>query len=127
MKRRFADLPALKAFLENCKLIDSRVDYDGSGNKWGEQVYKDAAGTLWELQTLHGKPCHEVPYDPDKPRVWSMLQVTRTEERVVQISYEATPVPPDGVACIHPGCLSHVSHPCESCGRIAGKPTSRVQ
>jgi hypothetical protein len=27
---------------------------------------------------------------------------------------------PDGVPCKHPGCLSHVSHPCEGCGRIAG-------
>lgn len=26
----------------------------------------------------------------------------------------------DGVACSHPGCLSHVSHPCEGCGRIQG-------
>lgn len=24
-------------------------------------------------------------------------------------------------ACAHPGCLSHVSHPCEGCGRIAGR------
>ncbi len=23
--------------------------------------------------------------------------------------------------CSHPGCLQHVSHPCEGCGRIAGK------
>lgn len=23
--------------------------------------------------------------------------------------------------CDHPGCLSHVSHPCEGCGRIAGR------
>lgn len=27
---------------------------------------------------------------------------------------------PDGVPCGHLGCLSHVSHPCEGCGRIAG-------
>lgn len=27
---------------------------------------------------------------------------------------------PDGQPCGHPGCLSHVSHPCEGCGRIAG-------
>lgn len=26
-----------------------------------------------------------------------------------------------GVPCSHPGCLSHVSHPCEGCGRIAGR------
>lgn len=27
----------------------------------------------------------------------------------------------DGEPCEHPGCLSHVSHPCEGCGRIAGR------
>lgn len=25
---------------------------------------------------------------------------------------------PDGVPCDHPGCASHISHPCEGCGRI---------
>lgn len=25
-----------------------------------------------------------------------------------------------GEPCSHPGCLSHVSHPCEGCLRIAG-------
>lgn len=27
----------------------------------------------------------------------------------------------DGEPCNHPGCLSHVSHPCEGCGRIGGR------
>lgn len=27
----------------------------------------------------------------------------------------------DGEPCDHPGCLHHVSHPYEVCGRIAGK------
>lgn len=26
----------------------------------------------------------------------------------------------DGESCGHPGCLSHVSHPCEGCGRQRG-------
>lgn len=26
----------------------------------------------------------------------------------------------DGEPCKHPGCLNHVTHPCEGCGRIAG-------
>ena len=26
-----------------------------------------------------------------------------------------------GIPCEHPGCLSHVLHPCEGCGRIAGR------
>lgn len=25
-----------------------------------------------------------------------------------------------GEPCSHPGCLSHISHPCETCGRLAG-------
>lgn len=28
---------------------------------------------------------------------------------------------PDGVPCKHAGCLSHISHPCEGCGRIGGR------
>jgi len=27
----------------------------------------------------------------------------------------------DGVPCDHPGCLHHISHPCEGCGRIGGQ------
>lgn len=27
----------------------------------------------------------------------------------------------DGEPCHHPGCLQHVTYPCEGCGRIAGK------
>lgn len=27
----------------------------------------------------------------------------------------------DGVPCHHSGCLSHITHPCEGCGRIGGR------
>ena len=27
----------------------------------------------------------------------------------------------DGEPCKHKGCLSHIIHPCEGCGRISGK------
>ena len=27
----------------------------------------------------------------------------------------------EGEPCGHPGCLRHVTHPCEGCGRIAGR------
>lgn len=30
----------------------------------------------------------------------------------------------DGVPCGHPGCLSHISHPCEGCGRVGGRRTN---
>lgn len=26
----------------------------------------------------------------------------------------------DGEPCDHPGCLLHISHPCEGCGRVGG-------
>jgi hypothetical protein len=28
----------------------------------------------------------------------------------------------DGVPCEHPGCMRHITHPCEECGRIMGFP-----
>jgi hypothetical protein len=31
---------------------------------------------------------------------------------------------PEGYPCKHKGCLSHVSHPCEVCGRTVGKGES---
>lgn len=31
-----------------------------------------------------------------------------------------------GEPCNHPGCLSHVTHPCEGCGRIAGRNSEYV-
>lgn len=29
----------------------------------------------------------------------------------------------DGEPCKHRGCLNHISHPCEGCGRIRGQRT----
>lgn len=26
-----------------------------------------------------------------------------------------------GEPCDHPGCLNHITHPCEGCGRVAGE------
>lgn len=44
--------------------------------------------------------------------------------------WKTYPTLPDGVPCDHPGCLSHISHPCEGCGRINGRnapsPSSAV-
>lgn len=28
----------------------------------------------------------------------------------------------NGEPCSHPGCLNHLTHPCEVCGRIGGVP-----
>lgn len=40
---------------------------------------------------------------------------------LTQAQYDALKTWPDGVACGHPGCLNHLTHPCEKCGRISGQ------
>lgn len=32
----------------------------------------------------------------------------------------------EGEPCHHPGCLSHVTHPCEGCGRVAGRMPMKI-
>lgn len=51
-------------------------------------------------------------------KVTSRLKVDGTIEVV---GIERLTVVRDGEPCGHPGCLSHVTHPCEGCGRIAGR------
>ncbi len=33
----------------------------------------------------------------------------------------------DGIPCNHKGCLSHISHPCEGCGRIGGREMTTLE
>lgn len=33
----------------------------------------------------------------------------------------------DGIPCNHPGCLSHLSHPCEGCGRVGGITITTIE
>ena len=33
----------------------------------------------------------------------------------------------DGEPCNHKGCLNHISHPCEGCGRISGEGKRMVK
>lgn len=37
------------------------------------------------------------------------------------ISMEKLETPAEGEPCSHRGCLNHVTHPCEGCGRIEGR------
>ena len=41
--------------------------------------------------------------------------------------YKALKAWPDGQSCGHPGCLSHITHPCEKCGRIAGHDSDAIR
>jgi len=44
-----------------------------------------------------------------------------TPGRFTRIPFTGGAIVAEGEPCGHPGCLNHVSHPCEGCGRIAGK------
>jgi hypothetical protein len=33
----------------------------------------------------------------------------------------------DGEPCTHPGCLRHLTHPCEGCGRVGGRSNSYAE
>lgn len=60
--------------------------------------------------------------DRARERVSKLSQSER--EELLRGAFETirnAPSIPDGVACSHPGCLSHVSHPCDGCGRIGGR------
>lgn len=60
------------------------------------------------------------PSQPRKPTVADVL--------IADYSTKPEWVIPDllGEPCDHPGCLSHVTHPCEGCGRVAGKSAPRA-
>lgn len=46
----------------------------------------------------------------------------KTEEAVASLPLpNYTKQVRDYEPCSHPGCLSHVTHPCEGCGRMAGR------
>ena len=58
-----------------------------------------------------------------RPPLWDA-----DKHRIAVLEAQLRGTIPDGVACGRPGCLHHVSHPCEGCGRIAGRsaPTADV-
>jgi len=45
---------------------------------------------------------------------------------ITSVAYYEHEKLPDGVPCDHVGCLSHVSHPCEGCGRVAGRRLTQL-
>lgn len=45
----------------------------------------------------------------------------KTDGNIEVISMEQLETPAEGEPCSHHGCLNHTTHPCEGCGRIAGR------
>ena len=64
-----------------------------------------------------------LPPSVEGVRQWLVMgldpSMSRTGYALMHVS-----IPPDsleGQPCSHPGCFGHVSHPCEMCGRVAGR------
>ena len=65
---------------------------------------------------------------PDEPEDLAYLKQLAKETRgdenrwlELNLKIHGRPTLRDGEPCSHPGCLSHVSHPCEGCGRVGGR------
>lgn len=107
-------LKALRSELAALNKILASVPYlVKSAFQEGFRVDGGALGGAWEnsqaRKVLDGEATPRPPsWDADKHRIAVLDAQLR-----VRI--------PDGVACGHQGCLHHVSHPCEGCGRIAGR------
>ena len=77
-------------------------------------VLTSGHGPRWNPEAQTIDPMAPVVFPPD----WA--------QKVDDFNRGGIPFPPpcdlpDGVACEHPGCLSHLTHPCEGCGRVGGK------
>jgi hypothetical protein len=48
------------------------------------------------------------------PEIWGAMS---DEEHWLHIGSRLR----DGEPCTHPGCLRHLTHPCEGCGRVGGR------
>lgn len=56
------------------------------------------------------------------PEVMEMLDKNRKECGLEPIIWDRlTSFLREGEPCTHPGCLKHVTHPCEGCGRVGGR------
>lgn len=58
---------------------------------------------------------------PKPPPDWCPIRNNNVVLRIANESHVLSEhmIRQDGEPCSHPGCKSHISHPCEGCGRIA--------
>jgi hypothetical protein len=57
-----------------------------------------------------------------RPLPDDFLEILKDPEKLKE---KFRPVPPEFTPCSHTGCLHHVTHPCEGCGRIGGKSVKK--
>ena len=65
---------------------------------------------------------------PDEPEDLAYLKQLAKETRgdenrwlELNLKIHGRPTLRDGEPCSHPGCLKHLTHPCEGCGRVGGR------
>jgi hypothetical protein len=93
---------------------------------YGDEA-KAAIEALSKLAAAPTPQSQDAPSEPIKitcPQCSAGLYAKSTADGWMTIISTPPPSEPrryqDGEPCDHPGCLSHVTHPCEGCGRIAG-------
>ena len=66
---------------------------------------------------------YEQPYETGfgYPDIETTIEDGKEWARAEYIPFEMPTLLKDEEPCSHPGCLSHVTHPCEVCGRTAGR------
>ena len=69
-------------------------------------------------------------HDERMAKADSLIELAKAKVEDARTWWHNQPIEPkpreplkDGVPCDHPGCLAHLTHPCEGCGRIGGKPS----
>jgi hypothetical protein len=98
-----------------------------NGEKWRNETGDKAILALMEENKRLQKEKKELKYHISSVYWQTTCDMTRDYlSQIKDIDYDKFLKNNDvlydfGQPCDHVGCLSHISHPCEKCGRISGK------
>ncbi len=73
--------------------------------------------TNYYIGYMDGRDKNEVDKPPE-PETMGGYPISRNKEKPIEIKPEQLK---DGQQCSHPCCASHLTHPCEVCGRIGAR------
>jgi len=99
---------------------------------WARKYFSERNGlkvptlSLWGFRVFRETPL-TVPFSRlGKTKRGDNTDLTELLKRATY-SARGTPYPAPGQPCAHTGCLRHISHPCEGCGRIGGQPITSAE
>jgi hypothetical protein len=86
---------------------------------------EDAAGCInigppseaWPWDRVYGSALPKEVVDAQREYSATIKQIADMEEKFPDKRWQLR----DGEPCTHPGCLKHLTHPCEGCGRVGGR------